>query len=600
MKILNALASYLTSTSVLAAASNNGCKCTPNDACWPLNADWTALNTTLSGALIKGVPPGSVCYADQPNYNPDTCAFVRSRWFNSTWHATDPISIDYPVWANNSCNPIYENGTSVTGDRTAGKRGCSIGKYPVYAVNVTSAEQIAQALEWARKKNIRVVIKGTGHSYPGRSTGYGSLSIWTHNLRGISYLPSFNPDSCPINGTLPAARIAAGHTGIEVQLEMAKHAKIVVTGANPDVGMVGWITGGGHGLLSSTYGMGADNLLEATIVTPSGDILLTNPCKNSDLFFAIRGGGGSTYGVVTEIVVKAYPSPRVTRSVFHFAATSPNVTNQYWDLVAFIHAEMPRLKVGGMQGYYYMVGPPTYPTLAMIWTFFLYDKPNGTVESLLSPIEERLKSESDLFQYQSEITTSETFIDAINVFSNEPVASGGSAYASWFLSPRSLANPNITADVFKKIGPTSDAAHPNGVISNPGLLGHLIASPSQPSYYPNVISMNSAWRITLTNIIIVEGWPEGIAQPLIDSVYSDVTAKTQYLRDLSPETGAYFNEPDSYEPQWQHAFFGGSYGKLWEIKRTVDPYHLLWCRRCVGSEALVEQNDGRLCRAYGD
>jgi hypothetical protein len=140
----------------------------PHDSCWPSKSEWSSLNSTLSGALIHPTPPASVCYSSQPDYNEDSCDIIRSRWFDSTFHAQDPISIDYPVWANNSCNPIYPNGTSVTGETTAGERGCSIGNYPVYVVNATTAAQVGIALKWAGKNNIRVVVKGTGHSYVGR------------------------------------------------------------------------------------------------------------------------------------------------------------------------------------------------------------------------------------------------------------------------------------------------------------------------------------------------------------------------------------------------------------------------------------------------
>ncbi|KAF2679793.1 FAD binding domain-containing protein [Lentithecium fluviatile CBS 122367] len=597
MKFLEAVFSYFASASVVAAASSSNCKCTPRDTCWPSDKDWASLNKTLSGALIKGVPPASVCFPDQPNYGEEACAFVRSQWFNSTWHAVQPISIDYPIWANNSCNPIYPNGTSVTGDVNAGKKGCSIGNYAMYTVDATTPEQVAKSLEWAGKKNVRVVVKSTGHSYPGRSTGYGSLGIWTHNFRGIRYLPSFKPSHCPISSSLTAARVAAGETGIDVQTEMAKHNSIVVTGANPDVGIVGWLTGGGHGWLSSAYGMGADNLLEATIVTPSGDILITNPCQHSDLFFAIRGGGGGTYGVVTEVVVKAYPTPQATMHVFQLSTLSPNITSEYWDLVSFIHTEMPRLKKGGMQGYYFIVGPPTYPVYAFYWAMALYDKPNGTVEQLMAPIEERLRNQSHFFQYSSTVQRGDTYLDVFGSVENEAVANGGSAYGTWLMSPKSLADAKKTAEVFAKIGPSNDASKPNSPTSNPAILGHMIASPSPPSYYPTHISMTPAWRNTLTHLVVVEGWQDGVPQATIDSVYRDITTnKIQPLRELSPDTGAYFNECDSYEPEWQKAFWGENYGALLRVKRKVDPGNVLWCRRCVGSEGLREEGDGRLCR----
>lgn len=248
---------------------------------------------------------------------------------------------------------------------------------------------------------------------------------------------------------------------MDALVELAKHKSVIVTGANPDVGVVGWLTGGGHGYLSATYGMGADNLLEATIVTPSGQVLLANPCKNSDIFFAIRGGGGGTYGVVTEVVVKAYPTPRTTRHVFQLSTLSPNITTEYWDLMGFIHAEMPRLKKGGLQGYYYMVGPPDYPVYALLWAFMAFDKPNGTVEALMAPIEARLKAQANLFQYQSSVQTGDTFMDIYGASTNEQVASGGSAYGSWLLSPKSLSNATVTAKVFREIGPGPDPTKPN-------------------------------------------------------------------------------------------------------------------------------------------
>ena len=463
--------SYLLPSTVLAAGKGgDGCKCvsaplisfkarakhrqTPNSECWPSPVEWSALNKTLSGNLIRGVPPASVCYPSEPNYNEERCAVVLSQWFNSTWHAEDPISIDYPIWANNSCDPIYPNGTSITGDVNAGKKGCTIGNYPVYAINVRTAEHVSTALKWAAKRNVRVIVKNTGHSYQGRSVGYGSLSIWTHHLRGIEYIDAFKPTNCPVDKPLNAVRIAAGQTGYEVQAELAKRNMVIVTGGNPDVGLAGWLTGGGHGFLSSTYGMGADNLLEATVVTPDGKTLVTNPCKNSDIFFAIRGGGGGTYGVVLEVVVKAFPSPQTTAHIFKFGSLSPNITTEYWDMVAYIHTQLPRLKEGGMQGYYYMVGPPIYPTLAFLWAFYLYNKPNGTVEALMAPIEDRLKSQANLFLYSSEVSPSRSYWDTWSTNTNEAVANGGSAYGSRLLSAESLKDPNVTARVFASIGPS--------------------------------------------------------------------------------------------------------------------------------------------------
>lgn len=262
---------------------------------------------------------------------------------------------------------------------------------------------------------------------------------------------------------------------------MSKHGSVVVTGANPYVGIVGWLTGGGHGPLSTTFGMGADNLLEATVVTPTGEILIANPCQNSDLFFAIRGGGGGTYGVVTEVVVKTHPDPKTTKILFQLSTTGPNITGDYWDLMAFFHVEMQRMKEeGGLSGYYYMVGPPTYPIYAFLGAFSIFNKPNGTMERLWAPIIAKIESHPGLFQYISEITQANTFLEAVGTTTDEVVAAGGSAYASWLLSPKSLEDTNVTAKVFSEIGASVNASEPN--VRFIGLYGKRMDTDSPRAY----------------------------------------------------------------------------------------------------------------------
>lgn len=281
-------------------------------------------------------------------------------------------------------------------------------------------------------------------------------------MRGIDYIPSFEPASCSHTKRLNAVRVAAGHTNIEAQEAVAKHGMAIVTGANPSVGLIGWLTGGGHGPLSTRYGMGADNLLEAMVVTPDGKVVLANPCQNEDLFFAVRGGGGSTFGVVTEVIIRTFPTPRSTAHTFQVRSISSSTRTEFYEFLAFLHSEMQRLKEGGMQGYYLVVGPPTVPTLSFSWTFLLYDAPSGTVGRLLEPIEAYLYEKNDVLEWKSVITHTNTYLEMHKAnFTNEDVANGGSAYGSRLLSAKSLANPNVTARVFSEIGPSNDASKPN-------------------------------------------------------------------------------------------------------------------------------------------
>jgi len=72
------------------------------------------------------------------------------------------------------------------------------------------------------------------------------------------------------------------------------------------VGVVGWSIGGGHGPMVPSKGLGVDNILEVELVNANGNITVANALQNSDLYWALRGGGGSTWGVITSITIKAY------------------------------------------------------------------------------------------------------------------------------------------------------------------------------------------------------------------------------------------------------------------------------------------------------
>jgi FAD/FMN-containing dehydrogenase len=87
--------------------------------------------------------------------------------------------------------PIYQGKTCMANNVTASGETCTLGGYPAYSVKVSSVAQIQLALNFARNLNLRLVIKNTGHDYLGKSSGAGSLELWMHNLKEITYLPSY-------------------------------------------------------------------------------------------------------------------------------------------------------------------------------------------------------------------------------------------------------------------------------------------------------------------------------------------------------------------------------------------------------------------------
>jgi hypothetical protein len=137
------------------------CKATPYSSTWPSEHDWQALNSSIDGRLLKTVPVASSCWSGNPYGSQVSCDVVEANWTSGIFHAAAPESIDYPVWANNSCLPPGASGYDK-------KQGCELGGLPEFIVNATQECHVATALKWADERNIRVSVKGTGHDMNGR------------------------------------------------------------------------------------------------------------------------------------------------------------------------------------------------------------------------------------------------------------------------------------------------------------------------------------------------------------------------------------------------------------------------------------------------
>lgn len=123
-------------------------------------------------------------------------------------------------------------------------------------------------------------------TYLFRSSGPGSLSIWTHNIRGITFDIG---DKRVFNNAIGTVKIAAGMTVGEILQAAAANNVTVVTGSDPTVGIGGWLAGGGHGPVTSRFGLGADQVVEMEVVTATGQFLTINNQQHQDLFWAMRG-----------------------------------------------------------------------------------------------------------------------------------------------------------------------------------------------------------------------------------------------------------------------------------------------------------------------
>jgi FAD/FMN-containing dehydrogenase len=157
-----------------------------------------------------------------------------------------------------------------------------------------TVDDVVAAVDYARTLGLRVAVQGTGHGAPGASLA-GTLLINTERMTGVE-----------IDAEARVARVAAGTIWIDVVDAAVVHGLTALHGSAPDVGVVGYSLGGGIGWLARKHGLSSSSVLSAEVVTADGEVVHADPETNPELFWALRGGGGS-FGVVTEVEIALYP-----------------------------------------------------------------------------------------------------------------------------------------------------------------------------------------------------------------------------------------------------------------------------------------------------
>ncbi|KAK0440217.1 FAD-binding domain-containing protein [Desarmillaria tabescens] len=170
---------------------------------------------------------------------------------------------------------------------------CSQGAVPSYYIDVADRTDVSAAFDFSRRTGVPVVIKNTGHDYMGRSSGPGTLGIWTHHLKSISYEKTFVPQGCEATADpVPAVTFGSGAQFSDLLAFANENNLTIPGGSDATVGVGGgYLQSGGHSPLSNIFGLAVDRVLEFEIVVPTGDLLIANECQNPDFFFALRGRG---------------------------------------------------------------------------------------------------------------------------------------------------------------------------------------------------------------------------------------------------------------------------------------------------------------------
>ncbi|ONI91822.1 FAD-binding dehydrogenase [Saccharothrix sp. ALI-22-I] len=167
---------------------------------------------------------------------------------------------------------------------------------------------VARCLDFAARQRIPVAARSGGHSYAGYSVPEGGLVIDLAALRGIRI------------DHRGRAHVGAGTRMIDLYDELARAGRLLPAGSCPTVGIGGLALGGGISVVGRKYGLTCDRLLAARVVTPDSRLRPTDPHTEPDLFWALRGGGGGNFGVVTSFTFDTAPAPDVVVFTLNFPA----------------------------------------------------------------------------------------------------------------------------------------------------------------------------------------------------------------------------------------------------------------------------------------
>ncbi|KXJ94189.1 hypothetical protein Micbo1qcDRAFT_187915 [Microdochium bolleyi] len=587
------------------------CKAYPGDRSWPSDAAWAALNGTSGGRLIRPVPPGAVCHRPAgggggTGPGAAQCAAVAAQWRTQLFHAADPVSPMWNHFANDTCLPDPD-------------APCSPAGYPAYVLNADSAAVVKLGVDFARKHNIRLNVKSTGHDYQGRSTQPGSLSIWLHHLQGFeTHLDGggFKPRGCrgaDKGLTIPGPAVTAlGGTQMSVLYAgLDRLGLTIVGGGSKSVGVGGYVTGGGHSLLAPRHGLAADQVLEMQVVTADGDLVVANECQNQDLFWAMRGGGGSTFGIMTSVTMSAHPTPKLTSYdvlIGTADVTSPNVPN----IFGYIVSQFPALDGKGMAGYASFTSalnftvPGSDATVLVAGgslNFILADSTDtAEIRALLDPIVGHLLDPAN-----SEAATPSGKFPRGMFAAGEPVVAAHPSFWSYYDGAEhndvTPAGENYWVGSrlldAKALRDADKVAAAYRTFANPGGSGYLVTGNGTRNARPRGggNAVNPSFRRAVSHS--TNGQPFEPLDPAARArALAQLNARLQPLRDLAPDMGSYVNENNPAEPDWQHSFWGDNYARLLKIKRRLDPHDVFWCHPCVGNERWEEQGY-RLCRKEG-
>ena len=555
----------------------------PGDPAWPSAASWERLSREVEGRLIKVQSPLTVC---QNAGSSGACSEVLRKLKNPFYIGDEPGLTQNLGW--------IDAWTSTPS---------------IYAVAAAKTEDVVAAVNFAREHNLRLVVKGGGHSYQGTSNSPDSLLIWTRRMNSIELHDSFVGEGCaPEQAPQPAATVGAGAIWMQAyEAVTTKGGRYVQGGGCTTVGVAGLIQSGGFGSFSKNYGLAAAGLLEAEVVTADGTVRIANPCKNADLFWGIKGGGGGTLGVVTRVTLRTRELPNFVGGVFGTIRSKSDsafrkliartvsfyrdrLFNRHWgEQIIFQRNNSVRISMvfqGLDRQEVADVWRPFFDWVADSPQEFSIDK---EVMILDLPARDFWNAESMRKAAAGAIVSDDRPGAAQGHFfwAGDGDQAGEVVHgckSAWLPASGNETYEIIRRRLFQALDGDGEKARDETVKAF-----HELYRKNAAEFPPE--AREARYLELLRLAIIATGGPA--AFPGIPGHEPDVAAARRHAREIdkamdallkvAPSAGSYVSESDFFERSWQESFWGSNYPRLAAVKKKYDPTGLFFVHHGVGS-----------------
>ncbi|KAG0602850.1 hypothetical protein M758_10G046600 [Ceratodon purpureus] len=531
------------------------CRCSdPNAACWPTSEDWDAFNATISGRLIAPKPTGSPCH--DPQYDAAKCQTVRNNKRDSYQRADNAGSMQYENWEG-------EGEQTCATDAPKGS-GCHQGRVPVRGVRVEDVDDVQNAIRFATRHNLRIVVKSSGHDFLGRSAAAGSFLIWMHKLRNITIHDSW-AGACGLHREAAAVTVVGGVPWGEVYDALEGTGYIAVGGMSLTVSAAGgFVQGGGHGALSPSFGLAVDNVLEVEVVTADGTLRVANACQEADLFFALRGGGGGTFGVVTSVTYKLHRNPanfvgtQLQLDPQDGAAWTTTTTQE--EILTLWSRETVALDAARWAGYW------SFSSLGFSANFLVPATYTAASEAF-TPVVQALSQIANVNISLYSITSYSTFQEWHTLVYNLIFPETHTDYTGSYVVLASRIIPFSALDDPRRVAKSILAA--SAVSGDHGMLGHMVIGPGVRAgdRQNQTLAVTPAWRKGVWHLTTSVRWNWNATEAETRAARNQARRFTESLQSAFPDSGAYVNEASFDEPHWARSFWGlQNYARLMAIK----------------------------------